>query len=148
MSVVISNVLMACAVVALGFSVFYWAQQRSLDANLDYANTTEENIAGIKEKIVFEYIFYNISQNELTVFLINCGKSNNVSLARVYLSNDSWTQSFDDIELSFLNDTLAQDLDILDEGYFQLSVDLSANTNYSIRIVTKRGRFFVTTFVA
>ena len=147
-NVVISNVLMACAVIALGFAVLYWTQQKSLDANIEYADTTDENIARIKEKLVFEYVSYNISQKELTVYLINCGKSNDVSLASVYLSNSSWSKSFFEIELRFLNGVLTQSLDILEEGRFQLSVGLVANTSYFIRLITKRGRLFATTFVA
>ena len=147
-SVVISNVLMACAVIALGFAVYYWTWLRVSDVNLEYANVTEENIARIREKLDFEYIFYNTSENELTVYLLNWGKSGDVSLASVYLGNVSWSQSFYDIELRFLNGTLTQSLDILEEGYFQISVALVTNTSYFIRIATGRERLFATTFIA
>lgn len=145
---VISNAILAGAVIALGFVVFSWAYGRSSVANLEYADVVDANLDKIKEKLVFEYFFYNTSDGELTVYLINCGKSNNVSLFSVYLSNNSWLQSFSDIDLMFLNGTLTQSLDIRDEGYFKLSVDLVANTSYSIRIVTGRGRLFDTTFIA
>lgn len=147
-NVVVSNVLLACAVISLGFVVFYWTQQRALEANVEYADTTNENIASLRERLVFEYVFYNSTQNELSVYLLNCGASTDVSLARVYLVNSSWSQSFGDIELKFLNGTTTQNLDVLEEGYFQLSVELEVDTSYSMRILTGRGRFFVTTFVA
>lgn len=147
-NVIVSNVLMASAVVALGFVVFFWTWQRSLDANVEYANVTKENIDKIKEKLVFEYIFYSSSENKSTVYLINCGKSNDVSLDSVYLSNSSWSHSFYHVELRFLNGTLTQSLDILEEGYFQLSVGLVAGSTYFIRIATERGRLFATTFIA
>jgi len=144
---VVSSVILAGAVIALGLATLNWTYQKSLIANDEYADVTEANLASIKEKLVFEYIFYNSSENELTVYLMNCGKSNDVSLASVYLSNSSWVQSFSDIELRFLNGTLTQGLDIGEEGYFQISVSLVANTPYSLRIVTGRGRSFDTIFI-
>lgn len=149
-NIVISNLILAGAVVALGFAVLSWTYSRSSVYNMEYANLMEANSDRIREKLVFEYIFYDTSENELTVYLINCGKSNDVSLANVYISNDSWVQSFSDTELRFLNDTPTQSLDTGEEGYFKLrpSVDLVANTIYSIRIVTERGRLFDTTFIA
>lgn len=144
---VVSSVILAGAVIALGLATLNWTYQKSLITNDEYADVTEANLASIKEKLVFEYIFYNSSENELTVYLMNCGKSNDVSLASVYLSNSSWVQSFSNIELRFLNGTLTQGLDIGEEGYFQISVSLVANTTYSLRIVTGRGRSFDTTFI-
>jgi len=147
-SPVISNTILAGAVIALGFTVLSWTYSRSLVFNLEYADVVEANLDKIKEKLVFEYLFYNTSKNELTVYLINCGKSNNVRVANAYLSNNSWFQPFYDVDLMFLNGTLTQSLDIRDEGYFKLSVNLVANTSYSIHIVTERGRLFDTTFIA
>jgi len=146
-NVVVSNLILVGAVIALGFSVLSWTYSRSSTFNTEYANLVEANSERMKEKLVFEYIFYNASENELTVYLINCGESNDVSLANVYLSNGSWLQSFSDIELRFLNGTLTESLDIGEEGYFKLSVSLVADTSYSIRIVTERGRLFDTTFI-
>ncbi|MFQ6081135.1 MAG: hypothetical protein ACE5OW_05675 [Candidatus Bathyarchaeia archaeon] len=148
-NIAISNLILAGAVVALGFAVLSWTYSRSSVYNMEYANLIEANSDRIKEKLVFEYIFYNTSGN-LTVYLINCGKSNDVSLAHVYLSNSSWFRSFPDtdIELRFLNGTSTESLDIGEEGYFQLSVSLVTNTSYSIRIVTGRGRSFDATFIA
>jgi len=145
---VIANVVLAGVVIALGLATLNWTYQKSSIANDEYADVTEANLASIKEKLVFEYIFYNSSKNELTVYLMNCGKSNDVSLASVYLSNSSWIQSFFDIELGLLNGTLTQGLDLGEEGYLKLSVDLAANMSYSIRIITERGRSFDATFIA
>lgn len=102
-SVVVSTLIMVGAVIALGFAVLSWTYSRSSVFNMEYANLVDANSERMKEKLVFEYVFYNASSSELTVYLINCGKSNDVSLANVYLSNGSWFQSFSDIELRFLN---------------------------------------------
>ena len=48
----------------------------------------------------------------------------------------------------FLNGSSTESLDIDDERYVTLTVDLVADSRYSLRIVTERGRGFVTTFVA
>jgi len=147
-NVVVSNVILACAVIALGFVVQYWAYQRSLAFNIEYAETVDDDIACIKEKLVIEHVSYNASEKELTVYLLNCGKSNDISLASVYLSDGAWSQSFYDIELRFLNGTLTQILDVGEEGYFKLSVDLTPFYKiYTIRIMTGRERLFVETFI-
>ena len=146
-SVVISNVLLTATVIALGSAVLVWANSRISILNTEYADLMDANSARIREKIVFEYIFYNTSGNELIVYLTNFGESNNVSLANVYLRNDSWFQFFPDVELRFLNGTLTQRLDIQEQGYFKLSASLVVNTSYSIRIVSGRGRLFDAIFV-
>ena len=147
-NVVISSVMLCSAVIAMGFVVFAYTQHQAVDANMRYSDNTNENIARVQEKLAFEYIHNNSSSNQLTVFLINCGKSNNITLAQVHLTKDSWSQSFEDMELKFLNGTITQSLDVLEEGFFQLTIDLEEDASYSIQVVTTRGRNFVTTFVA
>jgi hypothetical protein len=144
----ISSVMLASAVIALGFIVFAYTQQKAVESNMRYADNTNTNIARIQEKLAFEHIYNNSSLNELCVFLINCGKSDEIAVTRVYLTNGSWAQLFDNVELKFLNGTITQSLDVLEEGGFQLSIDLVEETSYSIRVITARGRNFVTTFIA
>ena len=140
--------MLASAVIALGFIVFAYTQQKAVESNMRYADNTNTNIARIQEKLAFEHVYNNSSLNELCVFLINCGKSDDIAVTRVYLTNGSWVQSFDNVELKFLNGTITQSLDVLEEGGFQLSIDLVEETSYSIRVITARGRNFVTTFIA
>lgn len=147
-SQVISTTILAGAVIALGFVVFTWTYNRSLAFNREYANVVETDLARIKEKLVFEFAFYNTSDKELTVYMINCGKSNNVSLTNAFLSNSSWYQSFTNIELTLLNETSVESLDVNEEGCLKITVDLVVQSSYSIRVVTGRGRAFETTFVA
>lgn len=145
---VISSVILACTVVTLGFVVFYWTQQRAFETNEEYGDTTDENIAKIGERLAFEHIFYNYSENTLSVYLLNCGKSNDVRLETIYLSNSSWSQTFSDIELKFLNGTETESLNVGEEGYFKLSVNLvSFYMIYSIRVTSVRGSHFETNFI-
>jgi hypothetical protein len=147
-NVVISSVILVCAVVASGFVVLYWAQQRAFEANEEYSDTTDENIAKIRERLAFEHVFYNYSENTLSIYLINCGKSDTVMLDTAHLSNGSWSQTFFDIELKFLNGTETESLNIGEEGYFKISVNLvSFYMSYLIRITTVRGREFEANFI-
>lgn len=145
----VSSTILTTVVVTLGFSVLYWTYARSSAFNTEYADVMEGNLARIKEKLVFEYVFYDRSGTELDVYLMNCGTVDDVRLVNVYLSNSSWLQQFSSIDLKFLNGTSTLGLDIQEEGYFKLvSVDLVAETSYSIRVVTGRGRWFDATFIA
>jgi len=146
-SATISNLVLVVTVITVGTAVTIWANSRISILNSEYSDLLDANSARIRENIVFEYIFYNTSGSELIVYLTNVGASNNVSLANVYLRNDSWYQFFPDVELRLLNDTLTQSLDIQEQGYFKLSASLVATTSYSIRIVSGRGRLFDAIFV-
>jgi len=148
-SAAISNTILTTVVVTLGFTVLYWTYARSSAFNTEYASVMETNLARIKEKLVFEYVFYNRSGRELDVYLMNCGTVDDVSLVNVYLSNNSWVQLFSIIDLKFLNGTATLGLDVQEEGYFKLaSVDLVAETSYSVRVITERGRWFDAKFIA
>lgn len=148
-SAAVSNTILTTVVVTLGFTVLYWTSARSSAFNTEYASVMEGNLARIKEKLVFEYVFYNRSGREVDVYLMNCGTVDDVRLVNVYLSNSSWHQQFSNVDLKFLNGTSTLGLDVQEEGYFKLaSVDLVAETGYSIRLVTGRGRWFDATFIA
>ena len=149
-SSVISNVLLASVVLGLGFGVQYYVYWRSVDYNNQYGTLVDDSIAKIKEKLVFEYIFYDTDSKNLTVYLMNCGKINGTSIATVSLSKGAWEEVFYNVTLSFLDGTDTEELDILDEGCFQLHVSagLSDDESYVILMVTGRGKAFVTTFTA
>jgi hypothetical protein len=144
---VVASAILAGAVIALGFVTLGWVNQRTSIANDQYADVLDTNLESIKEQIVFEYLFYNSNESNLTVYLMNCGKSDNVNLATAYLSNSTWTESFDISNLRLLNGTLTQNLDIDDEGYISINVSLLASNTYSIRLITERGRAFDFTFI-
>lgn len=147
MNSVVSSVIMAGVAITLGFAVLGWTQIRAEEQNNNYSEITDSNINKLQEKIVFEYVKYE-NNHTLSVYLFNCGENNDISIVGVYLSNDTWIQKFDNIELKFFNGTPTDDLDYREEGYFLLNVNLSENTNYSVRIMTYRGRSFVRGFIA
>jgi hypothetical protein len=144
----ISDVIMACAIIAVGFSLLFWTGIKSGDFNLQYSSSIDTNLAKIREKLAFECIFYNTTGCELHVFLLNCGKSHNVSLTTFSISNSSWSQSFSNITLSYFNGTIIPNMDVSEEGFFALHIVLEVGKVYSIQLETYRGRFFDTTFIA
>ena len=151
----VSATIMTSVVIALGLSVFTWAQARSSDYNSDFSETVDTETAKLKEKLAFEYIFYDDTSSNLTVFLLNCGTIDDVKIKTVYIydSSSAPIQIFSDPLLySFqgLDEIPDQDLDIQDEGRLVLTISnpekLSGFCN--IKIVTVRGATFDTDFVA
>ena len=147
-SSVLSNVLLASVVLGLGFGVQYYVYWRSIEYNNQYGALVDNSIEKIKEKLVFEHVFYDTDNSNLTVYLMNCGSIDGVTISSVSLTNETWERIFYDVQLRSLIGQLTQELDILDEGYFRLSVGLVENTSYTILMVTGRGKAFVTSFAA
>lgn len=140
-SVVVSNVILVGAVIAVSFVVLSWAQYRSSAYNDQYSEAMNADIARLKERLAFEYVFY--SGGNLSVYLMNCGTIDNVTIQTVFVGGTP----FSSISLKFLNKTSTNDLDIGEEGYFVLSsLGLAPDTRYSVRVVTGRGSTFDHTF--
>ena len=150
---VISNVILVGAVIAVSFVVLLWAQYRSSAYNEQYGEAMNADIAKLKERLAFEYVFYNQSGSSLWVYLMNCGTIDNVTVKTVYVSNSAGElKVFSNITLMHFNgvEIADQDLDRGEEGYFVLSSldGLMAGTSYSVRVVTGRGSTFDHTFIA
>jgi hypothetical protein len=140
-------VILTGAVIAVSFVVLFWAQYRSSAYNEQYSEAMNADIARLKERLAFEYVFY--SGGNLTVYLMNCGTIDNVNITTVYVKNNTWFTPFSSIGLKFLNRISTNDFDIGEEGYFVLSsVSLVAGKSYSVRVVTGRGSTFDHTFIA
>ena len=149
-SAVISSVILTGAVIAVSFVVLVWAQYRSESYNEQYSEAIDSDIARLKERLAFEYVFYDRSGGNLKVYIMNCGTINDVTVQTVYVSNDTWTYSFSSISLKFLDDTPTESLSKGSEGYFSLSLPtpLTSKAIYHVKIVTGRGSVFETTFIA
>ena len=147
-TVAVSTVIITSAAVALGFAVLYWAQSKTDSLNSQFNEEMEADIARLREKITFECVFYDSVNNELYVYVFNCGKSDDVTIVAAYVRNDTWMESFSDIQLRFLNGTVTESLDTGEHAYIKLSVDLTTDSIYTIRLITGRGRIFETSFAA
>jgi len=150
-SAVVSNVILVGAVIAVSFVVLAWTQYRSSAYNEQYSEAMDADIARLKERLAFEYVFY--SGGNLTVYLMNCGTIDNVTIQTVYVKDPTGApiQVSSSITLMQFNGTQIadKDLDRGEEGYFMLSsLSLSTGASYSLRIVTGRGSTFDYMFVA
>jgi len=152
-SAVVSNVILTGAVIAVSFAVLFWTQYRSSAYNEEYSEAMNADIARLKERLAFEYIFYDQSGSKLSVYLINCGTINDTTVKTVYVTTGTGEpiKVFSSIALmDFNDDEIAdQDLDKGEEGYFVLSsLGLELGTGYSIRVITGRGSTFDDPFIA
>jgi hypothetical protein len=151
-SAVISNMILLSAVITVGFAVLAWTYSRSNSYMEQYGDAVSSDIDMLREKVAFEYISYNATAGNLTVYIMNCGKVDAVNLTTVYVSNSSWVSRFYNINLKFLNDNSTARLNMGEEGYFLLSSTtlraLQTGASYKVTIITRRGSSFENAFVA
>ena len=152
-SAVISNVILTGAVIAVSFVVLAWTQYRSSAYNDEYSEAMDADIARLKERLVFEYVFYDQSGSTLSVYLMNCGTINDTTVKTVYVTTSTGEpiEVFSSITLRYFdgNEIPDQDLDRGEEGKIVLSSldGLEADESYSVRVVTGRGSTFDHTFI-
>jgi hypothetical protein len=154
-SAVVSNVILTGAVIAVSFVVLAWTQYRSSAYNDEYSEVMDADIAKLKERLAFEYVFYDEDAGNLSVYLMNCGKINTtVKTAYVTKYTGGIIKVFFNIKLmDFNGDEIAplNHLGIGEEGYFVLSpLVLGTDTRdaYLVRVVTERGSTFEYMFIA
>ena len=150
-SAVISNVILVGAVIAVGFGVMAWTYSQSSLYQAQYRESVNSDIDKLRERVAFEYVFYNSTAGNLSVYLMNSGKVDDVNFTTVYISNSSWIVTFTSVQfqLKFLNGASTPDLDMGREGYFALgSVTLRSGNAYTVKVVTWRGSSFENSFVA
>lgn len=150
MSNTVSATIMTAAVIALGVAVFGWSESRIADYNREFGETVDAETARLKEKLIFEYIFYDDPSDDITVYLLNCGTIDDVEIKNVYVNNSTWLQTFSTPILYSLNgaDIPDQDLDVEEEGYFVVELSISLSSGYyNVKVVTVRGTTFDSNFV-
>lgn len=152
-SLTISSVILVGAVVAASSVWLVWTQSLSSVYVKEGSDAIDAHINRLKETLVFEYTFYDWSDHNLNVYLMNCGTINDTTVKTVYITNTigELIKAFSNITLKDLNgeEIADQDLDMGEEGYVVLSSfdDLVADTSYSARVVTGRGATFHHTLV-
>jgi len=147
-SAVISNVILVGAVIAVGFSVLAWSVSQASNYNNRYSQAISADINQTKERLTFEYIFYNSSNGELAVYLMNYGTIGGIELSSVYLFNSTWTKTVS-VSLTLFNGASppTQSIDVGQERSFSISsASLVPGNNYSLKIITQRGSSFVQSF--
>jgi hypothetical protein len=87
------------------------------------------------------------TNGELTVYVINSGLSNNVTLTRLYIWNSAnqFIGTYNILQLygtSSGTPISSNSLNMGNEGYFNVTTPTLTSGYYSIRVVTGRGRNF------
>jgi hypothetical protein len=149
-SVALSTMIITAGVVAMGITVLYWTYSWGKVANLQYSDSISAGSKAIEERLSFECVLYSSSNAEVKINLINWGKANNVSVARVYIFDDNHQLVGDSSEIVLMDmetpntPIFGNALNRGDEGYFmvKMSPPLISNSYYNILVVTERGRNF------
>lgn len=149
----ISAVILTAATIAMSLAALTWSQYRSSQYQEEYSQLMGIEIARLKERLALEFTFYNSTQNNVRIFLLNYGTIGDVKIQAARLSNDTWYKTFSNPSLVFLNGTAISDddLDIKEEGYLTLAIEsasLKTATYYYITVTTQRGATFYWGFVA
>ena len=98
-----SATILTVAVIALSLAVFRWGEGRASSYNNDFDRAVDRETAELKEKIIFEYVSYDKTSNDITVYLLNCGDIDDVEIKSVFVANGSWLQHFSTPILKFFN---------------------------------------------
>ena len=149
-SVAITTMIITAGVIAAGIAVLYWAYSWGNVANSQYGSTVANNQNSIQESVAFEYVNYsNIggTNGQLTVYVINSGLSNNVTLTRLYIWNSAnqFIGTYNILQLYGTSSGApisSNSLNIGDEAYFNVTTSALTPGYYTIRVVTERGRNF------
>jgi hypothetical protein len=147
----ISATILTGAVIALSLAVFSWSQGRSSEYNREFSETVDAETARLKEKLVFEYIFYGNPSNNITVYLFNCGTMDDVEIKSAYVIKGDWFITFSSPTLHSLDGSPIpdQDLDAGEEGRLVLELSSSLSSGYyRVKVLTGRGAKFDSNFVA
>jgi len=154
-SVALTTMIITAGVIAAGIAVLYWATSWGNVANQQYSETVANSQTAIGERLAFEYTAY--SGNNLMVYLINNGMSNNVNITRVYIwdSSSQPIGTFTPNPPGLMNITSpgtpipGNSLDKGEDGYFTITVNPPLISGYyTFRVVTERGRNFDGSFFA
>ena len=151
-SVALTTMIITAGVIAAGIAVLYWAYSWGNLANSQYSNTVGNNQNSIEQSISFEFVNYSSVNNQLSVFVINSGLSNGVTLDRLYLWNSA-NQPIGSYGIGQLyrigaNTPISTNsLNKGEEGYFVIGPKPQLSSGYyTLRIVTGSGRNFDDTF--
>ncbi|TET28827.1 MAG: hypothetical protein E3J73_00280 [Candidatus Bathyarchaeum sp.] len=140
LSPVIASLIMASVVIALSFTVLAWAQFRTSDYAETYGETTDAEIARLKERLTVEYIFYNGSSGDISIYLLNSGTIGNVTIESVRVQNGMEPMFFDGVDIP------DHDLGIGETVYLSLPCGALTTGNYFVSILTDRGSLFYAGF--
>lgn len=150
---VIAVTLMTAMVLVLGIATLSWAQGVSLNFVQNYGAAVEADMAKIRERLTIEYIYYDSTPRNVTIYLLNCGIIDDVTIQSITVrAGDGTTKGYStNPTLRLLDGTVVGNLDQRQEGYVKTLISpnpLVAGQYYYLTIVTVRGAIFNGSFVA
>ena len=155
-SVVVSTIILTAMVVAVSIAVLYWTQSMSKIGNTEYSKNTKASSNAIGERVGFEQVSY--VGNSLTAYIVNWGKTTNVTVAHVLVLDSSYNyigSNLTTITLRNIDNNMPLPGNLLRIGtdaFFTTSISnpnsLHLGDLYYIRVVTSGGRNFDGSFVA
>jgi hypothetical protein len=147
--------IITAGVIAAGVAVLYWTYSWGNVADQQYSQSVNSNSHAMQENIGFEYTIYNSANNQLTLYIINSGLSNSLSLTRLYLWNSA-NQLIGTYPISNVYQTSTTKLLTANtlpkgmEAYFNVTITPALKTPpetyYTIRLETGSGRNFDESF--
>jgi hypothetical protein len=151
-SVVVSTVILTAGVIAMSIAVLYWTYGMGKISHIEYSKSTNSSMSALNERIGFEYVSY--TGTTLTVNIINCGRTDNVNVTRIYVMNSGYhdvaVSSGQGVTLYYIDSPATRvsgnHLDIGNEGQVSMTGLSLTSGFYYLRITTGRGRNFDTSF--
>ena len=162
LSPIFATMLLAAIVIVFGSVAYYFSSNLTSTVTNNYSSTMSNSQQAVAERIGFEYVQHTSST--LTVYIINCGSSNNIQIDSVFIydsnNNIQGDYSGSPSPISYLytiggNGALingnGKSLNVGQEAYFTVTLtgsSLNTGSSYIIHLVTKSGSSFNYDFTA
>jgi flagellin-like protein len=158
LSPIFATLLLLAIVMSVGSMAFYFSNNLAKNATDQYVDSISNSQQSVSERISFEHVTYASSTNTLTIYILNCGKANNVKINSLIILdiNQKIVGVYSGTAISQLNSinggapTTDNLLNVGDEAYFTVTltgVSLLSFSTYTIHLVTQSGSAFDYEFV-
>jgi len=162
LSPIFATVLLASIIIVFGSVAYYYASNITTTTTNDYVSTLSDSQQAMSERIGFENVVYDQSSTALTVYIINCGSTNNIKINSVFIYDASHTivgaYSGNSISpLTPIDGTTptptpitGNALNVGKEAYFTVTLtgpSLTSGSIYTIHLITQSGSYFDHDFV-
>ena len=152
LSPIFATLILAAIVIIFGSVAYYYASNVTTTATNQYTASAQQNQQSVSERIAFESVTY--ASSKLTVYVLNCGTSDNVQITGVFLydSNHQLQGAYSSGpsgKISGLSPIDAgtpiptNSLNVGKEGSFTVTLSQSLSPGfYTVHIITARGNNF------
>jgi archaellum component FlaF (FlaF/FlaG flagellin family) len=85
LSPIFATVLLATIIIIFGSVAYYYSSNITTVATNNYVSALSDSQQSMTERISFENVVYDQSSTTLTVYIFNCGSTNNVKINSVFI---------------------------------------------------------------